>query len=112
MAEAAEYGLTEGDVKLFRWMAQQLRSGQFNGEQNGQRRPPWGVYRAKAIGSHAPDAVQAVQLCDSSWTAISGETPDAKNEGLVTVPDGIRMYCIPGGDESLLILQAFICEDA
>ena len=112
MAEPAEYGLTKSDVKLLRWMAQQLASGQFNLEQGGQRRSPWGVYRVKTNGDHAPGATQAGILCDSTWTAISGETPDLTNDSDVTIPSWTKCYAVPGGDESLLLITAFTCADA
>lgn len=111
MAELPEYGLTLSDVKLLRWMAQQVRSGAFQGEQHGNRRSPWGVYRVKTNGSHAPDTTQAGILCDSTWTAISGETPSLTNDSGVTIPDATKCYAVPGGNESLLIITAHICTD-
>lgn len=110
MPEPAEYGLTETDLKVLRWVVAQVRSGQFQFESGG-RRPPWGVYRAKTVGAHAANTTQAVQLCDSSWAAISGETPDATNDSDMEIPDDKKLYCVPGGNESLLIITAFVCSD-
>jgi hypothetical protein len=78
----------------------------------GFERPEFRIYRVKTNGSHAPAVTQAGILCDDTWTAITGETPDLTNESLVTIPDATKCYAVPGGDESLLIIQAFICADA
>lgn len=55
------------------------------------------VYRATTTASHGPGVVQSCQLCDSTWTAISGETVDAKNESQgITIANATRVYLMPG----------------
>lgn len=78
----------------------------------GFEQPEFRIFRVKTNGSHAPGATQAGTLCDSTWTAITGETPALTNESGVTIPTLTKCYAVPGGDESLLIIQAFICADA
>lgn len=78
----------------------------------GFGQPEFRVYRVKTNGSHAPDTTQAGILCDDTWAAITGETPNLTNDSGVTIPDATKCYAVPGGDESLLIIQAFMCADA
>lgn len=68
------------------------------------------VYRATTTASHGPGVVQSCQLCDSTWTAISGETVDAINDSGVTIPSGTQLYLMPDV-EHYAILQAFICAE-
>jgi hypothetical protein len=108
MPERAEYGLTATDVRTLKWLVQRVRTlGLFEG---GDGRPQFTVTRALASGAHAAGVTQSVNLCDSSWAAISGVTADAENPSGVEIPDGTRLVLVPG-DTSMIILQAFICTE-
>ena len=113
MAEPRVYLTPHADNRLRRmldWFESVMGGGRVP-IRTGFGDPGFRVYRVKTVGAHASDATQAVQLCDSTWTAISGETPDATNESFVTIPDATRCYAVPGGVASLLIIDAFTCSD-
>src|SRR5690606_26402366 len=109
MAEPVEHGLTASEARIFREVVKRVMSGQFDLERDSQPRRSRGVIRATAVGDHAAGVTQAVQLCDSSWVAITGETPDAINDALIQIPDGTKLYLVPD-DGRYAILQAFICD--
>lgn len=104
--------LTEEQDKIFADIVRLYREGFFGaGRRRNRVVTEENRIRALAVGSHAPDAVQAVQLCELDWTPITGETPDAENPSLVTIPDGTRLLISPGGPEAFVIDAAFGCVD-
>lgn len=109
MPDRATHGLSDDDVRVLRWLVGRVRSGLIPLEDAGMA-PPWSVVRGLASAAHAAGATQSVLLADSSWTAVPGETIDAENPSGVEIPDATRLLMIPG-DEAMIIMQAFICED-
>ena len=77
MAELPEYGLTESDVRLLRWMAQQLRSGQFQVNAGTPYRPETRPVLVKTDASHAKGATGTVSIY--SGTTKGSETDTGLN---------------------------------
>ena len=110
MAEPAEYGLTETDLRILREVVARVRGGQFNlGGPGDFPRNRTVVMRAMTDGEHAAGVTTTVNLCDSSWTEISGATIEAENPSSIPIPDNTRILLLPG-DGAALIFWANICE--
>lgn len=77
MAEPIEYGLTESDVRLFRWMAQQLKSGQFQVNAGAPYRPRVTPILGKTDASHAKGATGTISIY--SGTTKGSETDTGEN---------------------------------